>query len=261
MISADSPFSIGGPISLRFPQEWGQGTFLHPWTQILGVLHTTAPPAQPSPIGDLVFRCFPQYWALAHPSQLRSDILAFSILVRPCTPSGPSDGKHDLQKAIDYVSNWSKTWELPLAVDKSCVLPKGRGFFNPSYQLAGQSLKGVTEVRDLGFLMNDKLKFTSHCRMIASKAHLQTYRIFKALKTKNPQILTKASKTYVRPTVECGTTVFSPYTKKTLIYWKAFRIVLLVSVCSDAALLATVLFQMAAKGVNSLDYPVPTAEG
>ncbi|EYB87808.1 hypothetical protein Y032_0257g414 [Ancylostoma ceylanicum] len=120
----------------------------------------------------------------------------------------------DLQKAIDYVSNWSKTWELPLAVDKSCVLPIGRGPFNPSYQLAGRNLRCATEVRDLGFLINDKLKFASHCRMIASKAHLRTYRIFKALKTKNPQILVKAFKTYVRPIVECGTTVFSPFTKK-----------------------------------------------
>lgn len=49
---------------------------------------------------------------------------------------------------------------------------------------------------------------------IQAIAHARIYNLFKALRTKDPQVLVKAYKTYVRPVVENGTAVFNPFLKK-----------------------------------------------
>ncbi|VDO37555.1 unnamed protein product [Heligmosomoides polygyrus] len=53
-----------------------------------------------------------------------------------------------------------------------------------------------------GFKYDNKLDFSDHLKMICSKAHGVTYRIFKGPSTTNKEVLLKAYKTFVRPNVE-----------------------------------------------------------
>lgn len=119
-----------------------------------------------------------------------------------------------LQTAIDSVCAWAEKNALPLAPRKIKVLCLGSNKFPPPYRIGNLKLQVVSEMRDLGFLVSDKLSFLPHLKTIHSKALARTYSLFKALKTRDVGTLVKAYKTYVRPLVESGTTVFSPSLKK-----------------------------------------------
>lgn len=82
------------------------------------------------------------------------------------------------------------------------------------YKLRGLPLKPVKEVRDLGFIVSADLSFDSHYRSIVKKANYRIYNLFKVLRTRDPQIYLRAYKTYVRPIVENGVTVFNPVKRK-----------------------------------------------
>lgn len=123
---------------------------------------------------------------------------------------------HDtLQTAIDQVYAWSVEWELPLAANKSKVLIIGNNrTYSTNYTVGSETLEIVNEVNDLGFRFNEKLSFDAHYKYIVCRALHRTYNLFKAVRSRNPATLIKAYKTYVRPLLETGTTVFSPYKKK-----------------------------------------------
>lgn len=88
---------------------------------------------------------------------------------------------------------------------------------NPSYKLRGVTLETTADIRDLGFLISKDLSFDLHHKALAKKANYRIYNLFKALKSRDPQILLRAYKTYVRPMVECGTTVFNPSKRKNIL--------------------------------------------
>ena len=119
-----------------------------------------------------------------------------------------------IQAAIDYVCEWSDMWNLPLSAEKTTVFRLGNSKRDVTYKVGNVNLQFVDHVRDLGFLINNKLSFDDHYKSLVNKANYRTYNLFKALKTKNSHILLKAYKTYVRPILESATTVFSPYKKK-----------------------------------------------
>ncbi|EYC26786.1 hypothetical protein Y032_0010g964 [Ancylostoma ceylanicum] len=48
-------------------------------------------------------------------------------------------------------------------------------------------LKTVEEVRDLGFILTDKLGFDNHYKTLVRKATFRIYNLFKALKTRDPK--------------------------------------------------------------------------
>ena len=90
----------------------------------------------------------------------------------------------------------------------------GAAFEAVRYHIGDISLQPVDEVRDLGFFFDRRLNFDRHYKTLVSKAMHRTYNLFKATTSRNASILIKAYKTYVRPIVECATTVFSPCKKK-----------------------------------------------
>ena len=51
------------------------------------------------------------------------------------------------------------------------------------------------------------MKFDKHCKIVARSAKYRTYNLFKSLSTRNPAVLLKAYKSYVRSILEYGSTV------------------------------------------------------
>lgn len=127
-----------------------------------------------------------------------------------------SGDKSNLQIAFDKMRKWSIGWQLPLSAEKTRILHLG-GIVNPCYSYYADNVKldVVTDyIRDLGFIITPSLSFEKHCKLLYQRANHKTYNIFKALDTKRSDILLRAYKTYVRPLVEYGTTVYSPNTKR-----------------------------------------------
>lgn len=122
-----------------------------------------------------------------------------------------------LQFGSDLLYNWSLQWQLPLAPEKTVCMRLGKSDVPCEYTVGEHCISKVTSVRDLGFHYNDKLDFAEHCGLISRSALGKTYQIFKALSTRNKDVLLKAYKTYVRPIVESATTVFAPHKKKYIV--------------------------------------------
>ncbi|EYC32284.1 hypothetical protein Y032_0003g1495 [Ancylostoma ceylanicum] len=127
----------------------------------------------------------------------------------------PSDNMC-LQKAIDAVATWASEWKLPLSKQKTKVLHIGRNNPKLKYNLCSEFVSETSEIVDLGYIIDENLSFDKYCKEITAKATRQIYCLFKALRTKNVAIMIKAYKTYVRPIMEYGTTIFNPH-KKSLI--------------------------------------------
>ena len=78
-----------------------------------------------------------------------------------------------------------------------------------NYVISCSDVEKVSTMRDLGFIIDESLNFADHCKRISRLAKRRTFNLFKSLKVKKQDLLVKLYKTYVRPIVESGCTVFN----------------------------------------------------
>ncbi|XGW17004.1 hypothetical protein V3C99_001991 [Haemonchus contortus] len=127
-----------------------------------------------------------------------------------------TEDTEDLQQAITLLNDWTKLWQLPLAPHKTMCMRIGASpelALSP-YVLDGVTISHVDVVRDLGFTYTNTLDFSTHIRNRCKLARLRTFHIFKGLSSTNKSVLLRAYKTYIRPLLESGATVFHPIRKK-----------------------------------------------
>jgi len=79
------------------------------------------------------------------------------------------------------------------------------------YRIGGYLLDQSYETRDLGIIIDNKLNFNCHVSRIAHIAHVRASLILRTFVSGDPEILTKAFITYVRPLLEYCTLVWSPH--------------------------------------------------
>lgn len=167
---------------------------------------------QGSVIGPLLFTLFTaEIPYLAQAEGVVARMYADDIKIY-CGLPKQSSGKK-LQDSINKICHWSTEWQLPLAENKCATLYLGKSNPKRIYYIGGTRIPEKKEVRDLGFIIDSDLKFSSHVRIISLKAKTASALILRALRTKSPKILIQAYKIYVRPILESGCTVFSPYLK------------------------------------------------
>ena len=107
-----------------------------------------------------------------------------------------------LQDALNIISNWSDSWQLPNSVSKcACQVLNGTDkSFN--YVLSGQSLPYVDNCADLGITIDNVLSFVQHISCIVSKAKARASLILKCFISNDANTLVKAYTVYVRPLLE-----------------------------------------------------------
>jgi len=74
-------------------------------------------------------------------------------------------------------------------------------------------LDTVETVRDLGVIVDQRLKFDAHISSIVHKAMVRARFILRCLMSRNCMLLLKAYMTYVRPILEYCSLVWSPHYK------------------------------------------------
>ena len=62
-----------------------------------------------------------------------------------------------LQLALDALVQWSDAWQLPISIDKCCVLNIGKVTYNTDVHINGCTLPVVTHTRDLGDIVSSDL--------------------------------------------------------------------------------------------------------
>ena len=101
---------------------------------------------------------------------LRSEIVLFADDCKLFVKS-PKNAIQDvcLQNDLDYISRWTRAMQLSLSVSK-CQLLTINGTNDFPFKIEGEKLTDATEVRDLGIIIDGKLKFDAHCVQKVKKA-------------------------------------------------------------------------------------------
>ncbi len=123
-----------------------------------------------------------------------------------------SEDPFSLQLALNYVSDWSSSWQLKLSTAKCEYLQLRLSSMPPSlasFSIDGTTLPQVSSYKDLGVHVDENLSFSQHITQTASKCRRISGVILKCFSSSRPQPLLQAFMTYVRPRLEYGSQVYS----------------------------------------------------
>ena len=122
-----------------------------------------------------------------------------------------------LQDELDALSTWSNAWQLRISYAKcSCmnVSQKENNSICQQLTLNGHVLRTTNEVKDLGVIIDNHLKFSTQIFNVVSKANARACLIHKCFLSRDVATLVRAFTTYVRRHLEYASIVWSPvYTK------------------------------------------------
>jgi ribonucleases P/MRP protein subunit RPP40 len=116
-----------------------------------------------------------------------------------------------MQKNLDLLSLWSRTWKMPVNASKSAVISFGRKRdVGGVYIFTGENLTVSHREKDLGIIISSSLSYKPHILAVTAKA-LKIYGwMARNLVSRDPQVILKIYKTLVRPLLEYASTVWSP---------------------------------------------------
>ncbi len=138
------------------------------------------------------------------PRQLYADDLKLFSRVDNC------QGRESLQVALDNLSKWTQDNQLDLAANKCKVMHIGANNENTNYYLDACNLEAVTQMRDLGIIITNDLRFRVHCENTARKASIRACSIYRGFASRNTDFLMRMFDTFVLPLVEYASVVWNP---------------------------------------------------
>ncbi len=130
-------------------------------------------------------------------------------------------GNHSkIQRDITKICDWSKTQQLPINPQKCKFLRLGN--CNDSFQRYTLTINNgtpveiskVEEMKDLGVIIDSKLKFDKHISEICRKAQGVLASIKRTMTFMDTEVFINLYKSLVRPLLESSVPVWNPYLKK-----------------------------------------------
>lgn len=177
-------------------------------------------------INDLPTRVFSPISLFADDSKIFSRIVTKNNRLTIRAPNG----NEILQKDLDEIQEWAKTWKMEFNVSKCKVMHLG--FNNPKnvYSMDGTTLTESQVEKDLGVFIDCRLEFDKHIKSIVGKANRMLGMIKIAFTCMNKTMFLHLYKGLVRPLLEYCVQAWSPYKKKHIdliegVQKRAFRLV------------------------------------
>jgi len=164
---------------------------------------------QGSVLGPLLFVIFINDM----PEGILSQIMMFADDTKLFREIVHEDDHNTLQKDLDLLSNWSKDWKLKFHPEKCFIMHLGRSNPKADYHLNGHILHKSTIEKDLGILVDDKLRFEDHIISKISKARQMWGMIRRSFIYIDCEMFTYLFKSLVRPHLEYANNIWSPQTK------------------------------------------------
>ena len=128
------------------------------------------------------------------------------------------DDNHKLQKCIDNLVKWSQDWMLGFNCDKCKCLHLGKNNKKHTYTIQQgkeRNNMGTTLLeKDLGVNIDPKLDFGEHINIQCKKAKRLSGMIIRTFENKTANILIPIFNSLIRPVIEYGNVVWSPYLRK-----------------------------------------------
>ena len=126
---------------------------------------------------------------------------------------------HILLRSICSFFTWTDDNQLEIALQKCFILHLGS--FNPNLpyvlKIPYAPIPETKQIKDLGVLVSDDLKFSDHCLSVSKKAFQRMLLIFRTCLSRDRSFLLATYKTYVRPLLEYNSPVWSPFLHKDII--------------------------------------------
>ena len=125
------------------------------------------------------------------------------------------DDIDNLQFSLDEVSEWANKWQLTVSIKKCCVIDLKPNRINDVFcnnTLEGSELECVETVKDLGIIIDKRLKFQNHIQQLVSDAKKRAYLIYRCFESKNMKSLMLGYKSYILPILNYASPVWSPST-------------------------------------------------
>ncbi len=123
-----------------------------------------------------------------------------------------------LQMDLDNVCKWSDKWQMVLNHKKCKHMHIGVHNTDRKFMLRNENgtteLQTVEQEKDLGLLVDNKLKFSKHTTKSVSTANRNLGLIFRTFTYLDKDIFTVLYKSIVRPHLEYATPVWSPLLKR-----------------------------------------------
>jgi Reverse transcriptase (RNA-dependent DNA polymerase)/Endonuclease-reverse transcriptase len=122
-------------------------------------------------------------------------------------------GVEALEHSLANLSVWYASWQLELSIEKCSHLTITRDSTaaTQTFYLQGVPIPKVTECRDLGIIIDEKMTFKSHINSVAKKAYGKCYQLRKSFPTRDVKFHTRLFVSYVRSAVEYASVIWSPY--------------------------------------------------
>ena len=123
----------------------------------------------------------------------------------------------DLQSSLNNISTFLKSRQLVLATEKCEKITFSKARQTHALTLEDVLLKESKIIKDLGITVSNDLQWNHHINRIKGQAFQRAHHILKSFKSNNIWTLINAYITFVRPLVEYGSTVWSPYLKRDIL--------------------------------------------
>ena len=118
-----------------------------------------------------------------------------------------------MQRIIDELSRWAKTWEMSFNAEKCKIMHLGNRNPQAKYVMDGVELGTTTEERDLGIRITNTMKPSRQCAVAAKSANFALSQIQRSFHFRRKRDLVPLYKTFVRPKLEFGVAAWNPWTE------------------------------------------------
>jgi len=168
-----------------------------PWVSVLAGV------PQGSVLGPLLFNIYmadlPPYLTVGN-SSYADDFKLF----------GPAFNS-SLQDSLSYIFSWAKRNHLSLNPSKCVVLHFGHNNPCHNYYLGGNLLSSPSSHRDLGVIIDNKLKFDLHAASVVNSATRKAHYVLKKFIHHDTNLFSLLYKTFIRPGLEYCSQICRPF--------------------------------------------------
>ena len=172
-------------------------------------LNITSGVLQGTVSGPLLFLFFVNDICLSLPNTVDFVLFADDIEIYSNIPC-------ELQLAVNNIVDWSIAWSLPIAPHKTSLLRLGRNNVLSPYFVENVNIPSSVSIRDLGVIIDEKLKFESHINSKVALANVKASQILRAFRFTDAKRYISLFNVYVRPILEYCSEVFNPPPKSRL---------------------------------------------
>jgi hypothetical protein len=127
----------------------------------------------------------------------------------------PSD-RDVMNSNIQSMYDWSCDWQLGFNFKKCKRIHMGHSNPHNSYTIDTVTIEESDCERDLGIMVDHKLSFDQHISTIVNKANRLLGQIKRSFVSRNRKVLMPIYKNIIRPMVEYGSTIWSPWKRKNI---------------------------------------------